>query len=138
MMWMYYEKATASKHVLRASSAFTWRCKLTTMSMEVFRYMRKTLRQVTLVSRSRVLNGLVEKLRLSGYSQGTVRGIIESGLKFYYQKLRVDLEGGPSLNARRELDTMTKRRAKMGANQQWFKRRRGGGGEGHKEQWVEA
>ena len=91
VMWMYYEKATASKHVLRASSAFTWRCKLTTMSMEVFRYMRKTSRQVTLVSRSRVLNGLVEKLRLSGYSQGTVRGIIESGLKFYYQKLRVDL-----------------------------------------------
>ena len=50
---------------------------------------------------------------------GTVKGILDSGLIFYYRKLRIDLEGGHGLNVRREDTTIQKRRTKMGAKSEW-------------------
>ena len=52
--------------------------------------------------------------------------MILSGLKFYYRKTRIDLQGGPKVNERRETDTIMRKRAKLGASQNWFARRRGG------------
>ena len=126
VMWIFFEKSMSSARVLRANSAFTWRCKLTTMGMEVFRRMRNTSRQASLSTRANIIDKFTVKLRSSGYSLKTVSGILESGLRFYYRKLRTDLEGGPGLNVRREDNTISKRRTKMGAKSEWFKRRRGG------------
>ena len=39
LAWTFYEKPSASVRVLRASSAYSWRSKLVTMGMEVFRRM---------------------------------------------------------------------------------------------------
>ena len=126
VMWQFYEKKTVSKSVLRAESAYTWRAKLTTLGMETFRRMRNTSRQVNLGTRSLIMKRYVDKIRRSGYSQGTCRGVILSGLKFYYRKTRIDLQGGPKVNERRETDTIMRKRAKLGASQNWFARRRGG------------
>ena len=92
IMWEFYEKETAANRVLRALSAFTCRCKLTTLAMETFRRMRNSSRQMTVEARTMIIYRFTERLRRSGYSQKTVSGILESGLKYYYRKVRVDLE----------------------------------------------
>ena len=127
VMFMFFEKKTASARVLRASSAFTWRNKITTMSMEIFRRMHNTSRQVTADCRANIMRIFIAKLRSSGYNQGACRGLITSGLRYYYRKMRISLEGGPPINQRKEEDTITRKRSKLGASQRWFARRRGGG-----------
>ena len=97
-----------------------------TMHMEVFRRLRNTSRQLLPRSRARILEGFIDKLRCSGYMESTVKSIMESGVTFYYRKLKMDLQGGPKLNRRAGRDTVMARRAKLGAAQQWFQRRRGG------------
>ena len=52
--------------------------------------------------------------------------MIQSGTRFYYRKVRLDLEGGPSLNMRSKRDLVSKRRSKAGAAKDWYARRRGG------------
>ena len=99
--WMFYEKPVASSKVLRADSAYTWRSKITTMSMELFRRLRNSTRQLTLDAKVGLITRFVDKLRMSGYSASAVRGIIESGTKFYYRKLRIELNGGPRVNERK-------------------------------------
>ena len=111
---------------LMAASAYTWRVKLTTLAMETFRRMRNTTHQASLSARSSILKKFIYKVRKSGYSQSSCNGVIESGLHHYYRKLRIDLEGGPRLNLRNERDAVQKKRRKMGANHNWFSRRRGG------------
>ena len=74
------------------------------------------------------------KLRRSGYVEKTIEGIMESGMKFYRRKLKIDLEGGPPLNARRDSETVHRRRAKLGASECWFGRRRGGDREMEKKE----
>ena len=126
LMWTFYEKPTSSSRVLKATSAYTWRAKLVTLNMEVFRRLRNTSRQVTIMSRVWMLRKFVSKLRASGYSRATVAGIILSGSKFYYRKLRTELEGGPRVNARCDKMDVQRKRAKLGAAERWFRRRRGG------------
>ena len=134
VMWSFYEKPTASSSVLRAGSAYSWRSKLVTLGMEVFRRARNTSRQVTMESRISIVCDLVLKMRKSGYIQATVEGILESGLTMYYRKQRIDLQGGPPLNRRDESNTVQKRRQKLGASESWFARRRGGKGESNKKE----
>ena len=81
---------------------------------------------MTVDSRVEYLAEFVLKLRRSGYVQATVQGVLESGKKFYQRKLKIDLEGGPSLNSRRDSETVQRRREKLGASETWFGRRRGG------------
>ena len=126
LCWAFYEKPSASTMVLRASSAYNWRSKLVTMNMEVFRRLRNTSRQLAPSSRAKILGDFVSKLRASGYLQSTVRGMLLSGTKFYYRKLRMALEGGPRLNVRTDTDLVGRRRAKAGASKDWYARRRGG------------
>ena len=124
--WRFFEKTSASSRVLRAASAYTWRSKITTLSMEVFRRLRNTSRQMTLEAKSDIIGEFIGKMRRSGYERTTVRSILQSGITFYYRKVRVDLEGGPRLNVRREDNTLQNRRAKLGGKETWFSRRRGG------------
>ena len=126
LSWAFYEKPSTSSKVLRANSAYPWRSKLVTMVMEVFRRCRNTSRQLAPESRAKILGTFVSKMRRSGYHQSTVDGVLDSGLRFYYRKVKLDLEGGPPLNHRVERDTVQRRREKMGATKDWFKRRRGG------------
>ena len=93
--WSFYEKATSSDRVLRASSAYGWRSKIVTLTMEVFRRMRNTTRQATQRHRCQILEVFIRKLRMSGYVEKTVTGILRSGLQFYSRKLRIELQGGP-------------------------------------------
>ena len=128
LAWSFYEKPVSSDKVLRAMSAYNWRNKLVTMTMELHRRMRNSSSQLTLRARAMIVFKFVHKLRVSGYGQGTVKGVIKSGTTFYYQKLRIDLQGGPSLNSRQELtspEVVMNRRRKLGATQSWFSRRRG-------------
>ena len=126
LSWMFFEKPSASKKVLRASSAYTWRSKLVTMAMEVFRRLRNTSRQLTLEAKTDIMNTFTVKMRRSGYGTKTVGGVLESGQAHYYRKLRTDLQGGPPLNARDDKNEMKSRRAKMSGTQNWFNRKRGG------------
>ena len=73
-----------------------------------------------------IMRRFVVKLRASGYIQSTIREILKSGLRFYYRKLRIDLEGGPALNKRDDSNDVSRKRAKLGASERWFRRRRGG------------
>ena len=93
--WTFFEKKTASSKVLRASSAYNWRSKLTTLSMEVFRRMRNATRQLTRDARVEILKTFVTKMRTSGYVEKTVEGIVTSGLTFYTRKVRIELQGAP-------------------------------------------
>ena len=69
----------------------------------------------------------ITKLRKSGYSESTVRGIVVSGLSNYYRKLSADLQGGPRLNARTESDTLARRRqAKEQKDNGWRRRQEHG------------
>ena len=124
--WMFYEKPCASHKVLRASSAYGWRSKLVTLNMEVFRRMRNTSRDLTMEARASILKEFIVKMRMSGYVEATVRGVLVSGLNFYTRKLRIELQGGPLLNTRTEHGVVQKRRRKLGATEGWFSRRRGG------------
>ena len=56
LCWDFFEKPSSSTRVLKASSAYSWRAKLTVMNMEVFRRLRNTSRQVTLDRRVEILN----------------------------------------------------------------------------------
>ena len=95
VMWDLYEKSTTSKHVLRADSTYTWRAKLTTLGMETFRRMRNTTWQANMLARSSIMGEFVKKVRKSGYNQSTCAGVVVSGLRHYYRKLWVNLEGAP-------------------------------------------
>ena len=66
------------------------------------------------------------KLRLSDYSGKSVTNIIREGTRFYYRKVRADLEGGRPLNRCNEEDVVQRHRAKLGASESWYRRRRGG------------
>ena len=127
LAWTFYEKGTASTKVMMANSAFTWRQKIVTMTMEVFRRQRNSSRQLNMRSRARMMEKFIDKMRRSGYPQCTVRGVMESGLMYYYRKLKIDLQGGPAVNARVESNEMDRRRKKLGGAQSWFKNRRRGG-----------
>ena len=74
LMWKFYEKPIVSSRVLRSTSAFTWRNKLVTLSMETFRRMRNCSRQLSTTTRALILCNFVDKLRRSGYSEKTTRG----------------------------------------------------------------
>ena len=132
--WLFYEKPTSSSKVLRATSAYNWRSKLVTLNMEVFRRMRNSSRQLTVQARADLLSTFVKKLRMSGYVEKTVEGILHSGLTFYTRKVKIELDGGPPLNARSEEQVVQKRRQKMGAKESWFQRRRGGQEEVHQKE----
>ena len=58
--------------------------------------------------------------------QRTVTSILRSGMTYYMRKVRIELQGGPPVNERREDRTVAKKRAKLGATEKWFARRRGG------------
>ena len=131
LMWDFYEKKSSSSRVLQASSAYTWRAKLVTMNMEMFRRHRNTCRQVTHARRVEVMGDFVRKLRRSGYGVSTVNNIIVEGSRFYYRRMRTDLEGGPGLNRRSEDNLVMSRRMKLGAAETWFVRKRGG----ERERW---
>ena len=126
LAWVFYEKPISSSRVLKATSAYTWRSKLVTMNMEVFRCLRNTTRQVDLMTRVWIMHKFVSKLRSSGNAKKTVNGILSSGVKFYYRKVRIELEGGPRLNDRCDTQDVQRKRAKMGAAERWFRRSRGG------------
>ena len=126
LMWDFFEKSSSSSRVLQATSAYTWRAKLVCMNMELFRRHRNTSRQVTLERRIEIVNVFVDKLRGSGYGMSTVSKIVEEGSKYYYRKVRIEMEGGPMLNQRLESDLVMSRRRKMGAAETWFVRKRGG------------
>ena len=100
--WVFYEKTSASCRVLRSHSAYRWRSKIVTMSQETFRRMRTTTRQATLETRLCILSDFTRKLRASGYPAVTVNNILESGLRFYYWKLRTALQGCPGPSPRKE------------------------------------
>ena len=139
LCWTFYEKPTTPSTVLRAASAYTWRNKLVSMNMEVFRRLRNTSRQINQKERAKIMNKLTDKLKKSGYLTNTVDGMIESGTKYYYRKVRIELQGGPPLNIRTERDIVIKRRQKLGATESWFKRSRGGEAERTKKEegWRE-
>ena len=130
--WTFYEKPISSSRVLRASSAFNWCSKLVTMHMECFRNimrlqeLRNIMRQATVDTRARVLNKFVEKLRLTGYIEKSVEGIITYGVGFHKRKVRIELDGGPAVNARDDRKTIQRRRQKLGVMENLFARRRGG------------
>ena len=126
LCWAFYEKPSASTMVLRASTAYNWRSKLVTMNMEVFRRLRNSSRQLAPSSRAKILGEFASKLRASGYLQSTVRGMMLTGTRFYYRKMRLALEGGQPLNMRSDRDLFSRRRAKAGASKDWYARRRGG------------
>ena len=127
--WCFFEKATSSEKVLCASSAYNWRNKIVTMNMEVWRRLRNCTRQLDPVYLAKILCRFVTKLRESGYVEATVTGILKSGVKFYSRKLRTELDGGPPINQNSEVESLKRRRLKLGATEKWFSRRRGG----HKE-----
>ena len=130
LVWEFFEKKSNSTRVLLAMSAYEWRAKLVVMNMEIFRRQRNTSRQITEDRRVAIMNNFVEKLRRSGYCKSTVHKIIQEGTKFYFRKLRADLEGGPALNLRSEKNKVMTRRAKLGAAETWYVRKRGGGRQG--------
>ena len=124
--WTFFQKPSAARRVLLASSAYNWRSKIVTLNMEVFRRMKNCSRQLTPDARVDILKRFVDVLRASGYVEKSVEGIIKSGLKFYERKVMIDLQGGPPLYERSEAGTLRRRRQKLGATEQWFSRRRGG------------
>ena len=104
------------------------------MTMELFRRMRNSTRQLTLEARTKIVKDFIDKLRISGYQVGSVGGILTSGLQYYYRKVRIELEGGPSVNKRDDTDEMSRRRKKMLTTTSWFnKKRRGGEAEKQKK-----
>ena len=128
LAWEFYEKPLASCRILRSTTAYGWRPKIVTLNMECFRRHRNSCRQLSVSRRAEILISFVKKMRRSGYSVKTASNVIEEGSRYYYRKLRADLEGGPPLNKSRHMDNLVQsRRAKRGASEAWFKRRRGGG-----------
>ena len=126
LTWDFYEKSSSSSRVLQSTSAYEWRSKLVVMNMEMFRRHRNTSRQVSIDRRMQIMNDFVAKLRSSGYGMTTVDNIVKEGSRFYYRKLQTDLEGGPPLNQRSEENLVMERRAKLGAAETWYTRKRGG------------
>ena len=139
LAYLFYEKPTAADKVMRASSAFTWRQKLVTMGMEIYRRMRNSCRQITLSARCDLIEKFVHKMRSSGYPMSAVKGMITSGVDYYYRKLKIDLQGRPRLNTKDDTNEMTKRREKLTSSQMWFSRRRGGTAERMKKDlgWMQ-
>ena len=92
--WTYYEKKISSNKVMRAETAYPWRSKIVTLTMELFRRMRNSTRQLTTEARAGIVNDFTDKMHRSGYTKGAIRGILKSGLEYYYRKLEIDLQGG--------------------------------------------
>ena len=124
--WKFYEKGSSSCRLLHSVSMYTWRSKITTLSMEIFRRLWNTTRQLTMVAKLEILTNMVDKMRRSNYPMSTVTAVLQSGITFYYRKTRVDLEGGPKVNTRREDNTLQRRREKLGGGENWFSRCKGG------------
>ena len=113
LAWMFYEKPTAADTVMRSTSAFTWRQKTVTMTMEVYRRLRNSSRQLNMIVKSNLLKTFVDKMRRSGYFVSTVAGVLKSGVEYYYRKLKIDLEGGPKMNMIDDTDEVKRRREKI-------------------------
>ena len=112
---------------------YSWHQKMVTLNMETFRRHKNTSRQVSWPRRTQILINYVKKLHASGYSVRTVSNVIREGSKYYYRKLRADLEGGPPLNQSVTDYLIKSQRSKLGASESWFQRRRGGAKECEKK-----
>ena len=126
IMYGYYKKTVTSNRVIHAESAYTWRNKTTSLIMEVFRRLRNCSGQMTIDEKTTILEKFLQKLKQSGYKYSTRKNILLSGVTYYFRKLRIELQGGPRMNKICERNGVAKRRIKLGVNQNWFKRRRGG------------
>ena len=69
-----------------------------------------------------------------GIQRKPPEGVIQAGLDNYYRKVRSKLEGRPKVNSRSEDMIVQTRRAKLGAGETWFTRRRGGQQEREKKE----
>ena len=73
------------------------------MIMEVFRKLRNCSMQLDKEEKVRILGKFVEKLHRSGYNKNARANIIKSGVTYFYRKMSIQLQGGPSVNMRSEL-----------------------------------
>ena len=94
--------------------------------MEVFRHLRNCSGQLENSEKVEILNKFTRKLKRSGYKANTRANILRSGTTYYFRKLRIELQGGPRMNRRNDQNAVPKRRLKIGATENWFRRRRGG------------
>ena len=51
-------------------------------------------RQVPHDTRVGIIEEFIRKLRESGYSPKSIKGILVSSITFYYRNIKIDLEGG--------------------------------------------
>ena len=94
----YNEKPTASKKVLDFESAMPLKMKVTTLSQEIVRVDNNTCREVPTEDRISMVKQLVVKMKQSGYPQGTISNILESGLKGYKNMLVKQIQGTDRIN----------------------------------------
>ena len=126
LLYRYYEKPVTPNRVTHADSSYTWRNKTMSLTMETFRRMRNNSPQLDNKENITTLQKFLRKLKRSGYLLKTRSNIIVSGVTYYIRNMRIELQGGPSVNRRSEKNVVGKQRLKLGTTDDWYRRRRGG------------
>ena len=120
LMYEYYEKPVTSDRVTDAKSAYTWRNKIMSLSMETFRRHRNCCNQTCPTTRVKILEKFLRKMKKSGYSKKIRENIIRSGTIYFYRRTRIQYQGGPPVNRRKTDKIVARRRLKLGASEKWF------------------
>ena len=134
----YYEKPMASPLVFHSRAAYSWRCKIVTLSEETGRRMRNMDEYHTVEERKEVLCKFLKKMADSGYGPPTREEILKSGIRKYYRKVSDQETGGPRLYRGPE-EMKENRRFKDLLTKRWFRPRRGGESERVKKElpWAD-
>ena len=108
-----FEKPVMSNRVTNANLLYTWRNKIMSLTMETFCRLRNSSPQLDNTEVIKVLQKFLQKLNRSGYITKTRNKIITSGVMYYTRKMRIELQGGPTVNRISEKNTVGKRRLKL-------------------------
>ena len=124
--YKYYEKPMASNVVLQKQSAMSESMKRATLVEEVVRRMRNTSIETEVKLKIEILEGLVDKMERSGYSEEYMCDIMKDGLtKWEAMKWRSNLEKDHEdyrpLHLGKWFKTRERRKKKMMAKSTWYK-----------------
>lgn len=98
----FYSKDVASKCVVNARSAMSWRGKRTILTQEVLRILRNCSRELPWEVVVGHVNHMMLRLQYSGYNQKFRTEVVRSALKAYNRMIELDASGEQPLYRPRE------------------------------------
>ena len=131
ILYIFYEKEVANKHVIMKKSALAENTKVSSLTQDLIRRMKNTSEYLEQEERNCVVDTFAAKLYLSGYQDDQIKKIVIAGLKGYENLLKRVKEGKTVLHKSAKQGEKARMKRKLLGKSSWFKEtRKKDGGKG--------